>query len=345
MRENRANGLQIVNAKVELMKDLDIIAFGNAIVDTITFVPEAFLEHWHLKKGTTSLIKTARCDDLYKEYAPSAFAPGGCAANTMSTIALLGGKAAYVGSLKSDNLGKLFKDTIQSRGVIFKSPIATHGPGTGQCLVFVTPDKERTMETYLGASKHLNSQHIQPQQILQAEVLFLEAYLFDHDTSAKAALDAAMIAKTGGLKVALSCSDVWCIARHKGFLMPFIEDYVDILFGNLREVCALFDESDVDSCIPHLRSITSIACITLGHQGAIIIGPDQHVKAKSTSIDVVDTTGAGDGFAGGFLYGYLKDMDLKVCADIATLTAESAIKQIGFNLDSQVIDSVGRLCR
>ena len=308
----------------------DVVGIGNAIVDVIAHADEAFLGRRGLVKGTTRLIDAIEADRLYAEMGPGVEMSGGSVANTMAGLASLGGRAGYLGRIRDDQLGQVFRHDITAAGVTYRMPAASAGPSTARCLILVTPDAQRTMNTYLGACVEFGPEDLDRSLIENAQVLYLEGYLFD-PPQAKAALQAAAeIAHGAGRKVSLSLSDPFCVERHRADFRRLIADHVDILFANEIEIGSLYETSDFQAAARAAARDCEIAVLTRSAKGSIVVsGSARHEILPAPVADVVDTTGAGDLYAGGFLYGITRGRPLDVCGSLGSLCAAEIISHIG----------------
>jgi sugar/nucleoside kinase (ribokinase family) len=308
----------------------DVIGVGNAIVDVLAQADDAFLDRNDLDKGMMTLIDTDRARALYKSMGPAIEVSGGSAANTLAGLASLGGKGAYIGKVRNDQLGGVFTHDIRAAGVDFRSWPAKDGPPTARCLIFVTPDAQRTMQTYLGISVELSSDDIDPEAIGSAQITYLEGYLFDRDEAKKAFVKAAEIAHAADRKVALTLSDPFCVDRHRAEFRHLVSGHVDILFANQAEIESLYEVSKFDDGLQRIRGNCEIAALTRGPQGSVVIcGDELHVIDAHPVANVIDTTGAGDLYAAGFLYGLTHGKDLATSGRIGSLCAAEIISHFG----------------
>jgi sugar/nucleoside kinase (ribokinase family) len=309
---------------------LDVVGIGNAIVDVLAQTDDAFLAAQDLPKGAMTLIDAGRAEELYAAMGPGVEVSGGSAANTLAGLAALGGRGGFVGKVRNDQLGGIFRHDIRATGVTFRTPAATDGAPTARCLIFVTRDAQRTMATYLGASVELGPDDLDPEMIAAAKVTYLEGYLWDAPAAKEAFLAAARQAHEAGRKVALSLSDPFCVERHRDSFVELIGGHVDILFANEHEVCSLFQAADFDRALQAVRGHCEIAALTRSAKGAVVLSGDEvHVIDAAPVDDVVDTTGAGDLFAAGFLYGYTRGEGLYDCGRIGAVAAAEVISHFG----------------
>jgi sugar/nucleoside kinase (ribokinase family) len=309
---------------------LDVTAIGNAIVDVIAPAPHAFLAAEGLAPGSMSLVDEARAAALYERMAPGLEASGGSAANTIAGVASFGGRAAFIGKVAEDELGDIFTHDIRAIGARFESAPLIGGTATARCLVNVTPDGQRTMSTFLGACVELTPEDVDPALIEGAKIVYLEGYLFDPPAAREAFAKAAGLARASGRRIALSLSDGFVVDRHRAALLGFIETQVDVLFANADEICALFETSDVESAQRAIRGRVDIAAVTRGADGSVILTADETLTVAALPVDrVVDTTGAGDQYAAGFLFGLAQGRTLATCGALGSMAAAEVISHYG----------------
>jgi sugar/nucleoside kinase (ribokinase family) len=325
---------------------IDVVGIGNAIVDVIAHAEDAFLAQEALVKGTMTLVDAARAEALYRMMGPAIEASGGSAGNTMAGIASLGGKGAYIGKVRDDFLGQVFRHDITAIGVRFDTEAATSGPSTARCLILVTPDGQRTMNTYLGACVDLGPADIDPDVIAAAQITYLEGYLFDPPKAQEAFRKAAAIAHAAGCKVALSLSDPFCVGRHRADFRDLVDGHVDILFANEAEICSLYETDDFAAAAAAARGHVAIAALTRSAEGSVILalGAEHRIDPAPVA-RVVDTTGAGDLYASGFLYGLTRDLPLPTCGEIGSLCAAEIISHFGARPEiklSELVAEAGR---
>lgn len=307
-----------------------VAGIGNAIVDVLAHAEDSQLGELGLTKGIMTLIDEAAAEHIYSRMAPGIECSGGSAANTMAGIASLGGKAAYIGKVQDDQLGKVFQHDIRAAGVDFGTPAATDGLTTARCLILVTPDAQRTMQTFLGACVALGPDDVDEATIAASAVTYLEGYLYDPPEARKAFLKAAKIAHDSGRKVALSLSDPFCVERHRDGFLDLIQGHVDILFANEAELMSLFQAETFDAALNAVKGHVEIAAITRGPLGSVVVAGDDIVSVSAAPVDkVVDTTGAGDLYAAGFLYGLTHDHDIGTCARLGGIAAAEIISHFG----------------
>jgi sugar/nucleoside kinase (ribokinase family) len=308
----------------------DVAAIGNAIVDVIAPAEDGFLHAEGLTKGSMQLIDEAQGVDLYSRMAPGMETSGGSAGNTIAGIASLGGRAAYMGKVASDELGDVFAHDLKAIGVHFETPALTGGPATARCLVNVTPDGQRTMCTYLGASTELTAADVPTELIEQSAIVYLEGYLFDPSEARRAFAKAAGLAHAAGRMIAITLSDAFVVERHRGELLGFIKEQADLVFANEAEVKALFETDDFDIAAAKLGAMTQVCAITRGEQGSLILAGEQSHRIAADPVEkVVDTTGAGDQYAAGFMFGLARGLNFDVCGQLGSMAAAEVISHYG----------------
>ncbi len=309
---------------------LDVIAVGNAIVDIIGRCDDAFLARHGAAKGSMRLVDAAAVVALYKDMGPAIEISGGSAANTMVGVASLGGTSAFIGKVADDEFGRIFAHDIKSARVAFDTQPAKGGAPTARSLILVTPDGERTMNTFLGVSPELTVAEIDSQQIAAAKIVYLEGYLFDRDEAKAAFRQAAAHAAKAGRKVALSLSDSFCVDRHRAEFLDFIRGHVDILFANEAEVTSLYQSKSFDEAATHAARDCKVAVLTRSAKGAVIHTGSSSVTVPADAVSsVVDTTGAGDLYAAGFLFGHARGLDMTTCGRLGALAAAEIISHVG----------------
>jgi sugar/nucleoside kinase (ribokinase family) len=313
------------------MDDLiDVIGIGNALVDVLSHESDGFLDRQGLAKGTMHLIDEPRARELYGAMGPGVEISGGSAANTIVGVASFGGRAHYVGKVRDDQLGEVFAHDLRATGVAFTTPPAKDGPPTGRCLILITPDAQRTMSTFLGASVRLGPADIDAGLIARGRVLYLEGYLFDPPEAQEAFRVAAGLAHAAGRKVSLTLSDPFCVERHRAAFLDLLERHVDILFANEAEIRALYQVNDFDQALPRVRGHCQVAALTRGARGSVVVAGDAvHVIDPHPVEALVDTTGAGDLYAAGFLYGWSRGRDAATCGRLGSLAAAEVISHVG----------------
>jgi sugar/nucleoside kinase (ribokinase family) len=311
-------------------KTLDVVGIGNAIVDVIVQADDAFLDDHGLTKGTMALVDAERAERLYASVGPGLETSGGSAANTLAGIAQLGGRAAFIGRVRDDQLGAIFAHDIRSVGACFETPAATAGPATARCLILVTPDAQRTMCTYLGASVALDPSDLDLDLVRQAKLLYLEGYLWDSDEAKRAFIAAAEAARSSGAQVALSLSDAFCVDRHRDSFQELVDGHVDVLFANEMEITSLYKADSFEQAADQVRGRCRVAALTRSEQGSVLLSGDQTLTIEPFRLgELVDTTGAGDFYAAGFLHGYTRGESLERCGRLGSLCAGEVVTQLG----------------
>jgi sugar/nucleoside kinase (ribokinase family) len=313
-----------------MSKDFDVVGIGNAIVDVLVQADDDLLDNFELTKGTMALVDEHQAETLYASVGPGLETSGGSAANTLAGVAQLGGRAGFIGRVRNDQLGGIFAHDIRSVGARFDTPAATTGPSTARCLILVTPDAQRTMCTYLGASVGLDPADLDLDLVAQAKVLYLEGYLWDSDEAKAAFIAAAEVARAHGGEVALSLSDAFCVERHRDSFQELVDGHVDILFANEMEITALYKANTFEEAADQVRGRCKVAALTRSELGSVILnGSGTHTIAPFQLGPLVDTTGAGDLYAAGFLHGYTQGLDLEACGRLGSLCAGRVVTQLG----------------
>jgi sugar/nucleoside kinase (ribokinase family) len=308
----------------------DVTAIGNAIVDVLARADDALLARHNLAKGAMSLIDGETAERLYSVMGPGTEKSGGSAGNTAAVVAALGGRVAYIGKVADDQLGEVFTHDIRAIGVTYDTAPLKGGLPTARSLIFVTPDAQRTMQTYLGATTQLGPEDVNMSYITSSKVVYLEGYLWDQPRAKEAMRDAAMKAQQAGVKVSLTLSDAFCVARFRDEFVELAEKHVDILFANESEILSLYQVDHFDDALQRVRKHCEIAALTRSEKGSVIVnGDDVHIIDAERGVTVVDTTGAGDAYAGGFLYGYTQGLDLVTCGRLGGLMAAEVISHLG----------------
>jgi len=309
----------------------DVLGIGNAIVDVIARTDDAFLAQQKMRKGTMQLIDEARAAKLYDAMGPAVEVSGGSAANTIVGVASLGARAAFIGKVKDDELGRVFAHDIRAAGVAFATPPASAGPSTACCYVLVTPDGERTMNTYLGAAQDLHPNDIDADAITAAQIIYLEGYLWDPPRAKEAFLKAAKIAHAAERDVALTLSDAFCVDRYRlEFLELIRAGTVDLVFANERELHSLYETADFDTALNALRSDARLAVVTRSEKGCLVVTREQTQAIPASPVErLVDATGAGDLFAAGFLTGLSRGADYRTAARLGAVVAAEVIQHLG----------------
>ncbi len=321
----------------------DVVAIGNAIVDVVASADEAFLAAEGMPKGAMTLIDAPRAEELYARMGPGLEMSGGSAANSMVGLAGLGGCGAFIGKVCDDQLGAIFRHDIRDAGISFDTPAAPDGPPTARCLVFVTPDTQRTLCTMLGACTWLGPEDVDETVVTAAKVTYLEGYLWDRPQAKAAFLKAAEVAHGAGRDVALSLSDPFCVDRHRAEFRELVDGHVDLLFANEVEVCSLYQVETFDDALQAVRGRCKLAALTRSEKGCVILADDEiHVVDAEPADRVVDTTGAGDLFAGGFLYGHTQGRSYHDCGRIGAIAAAEVISHYGARPESSLADLIAR---
>ena len=308
----------------------DVLGIGNAIVDVLSHADDAFLAKHALNKGGMTLIDEARAETLYAAMGPGIEVSGGSCGNTMAGVASFGGKGAYIGKVRDDQLGAVFAHDLRATGVAFDTSMATSGPATARCLILVTPDAQRTMNTYLGACTGLGPADIDPKLAASAQVTYVEGYLWDAPEAKKAVLKAFDAAHAAGRLVSITLSDSFCVDRYREEFRALIRDKVDILFGNESESKSLYRVESFEAAVEATRKEARIAALTRSEKGSVVIkGGETHAVPAAPVARVVDTTGAGDLYAAGFLHGFTHGKPLAECARLGGIAAAEIISHVG----------------
>lgn len=309
---------------------LDVVAIGSAIVDVLTQTTDEFIVDHGLTKGSMALVDSEASDELYRDLPSGVEASGGSAANTAAGIGSLGGRVGFIGKVRDDQLGGVFTHDITGIGVSYHTPPAVDGPATARCLVMVTPDAERTMCTYLGAAGTLTADDVNLEMVRGAQITYAEGYLWDAPSAKEALIGAFDAAHAAGRRTAFTLSDGFCVDRFRGEFRALIDDHVDLVFANEAELCALFELDDFDEVARRLNGHAATWAVTRGARGSVVIfdGERSDVPAEPVG-GVVDTTGAGDLYAAGFLFGCTRGWSPVVCAQVGSIAAAEVISHIG----------------
>ena len=309
---------------------IDVVGIGNAIVDVLSHADDAAIAGLGLAKGAMTLVDAADADRLYGRTGPAVESSGGSAANTIAGLASLGGRGAYVGKVRDDDLGRIFAHDLRALGVRFDTAPAAAGPGTARCLVLVSPDAQRTMATYLGACVGLGPDDVDEDLVAAAKVTYLEGYLWDPPGAKQAFRKAIAAARAAGRRVALSLSDAFCVERWRDEFLDLLDGSVDILFANETEIVSLFEASDFDAALQKARGRVPLAALTRSAKGSVVLAGDEvHIVDAAPVSRVVDTTGAGDLYAAGFLFGLTRDLPPATCARLGGIAAAEVISHVG----------------
>ncbi|MAI91044.1 adenosine kinase [Ponticaulis sp.] len=309
----------------------DVVGVGNAIVDVIKSVPDGFLIEHDIRKGGMTLIDQPRALQLSKLFGTDArFVAGGSGANTIAGVTSFGGKTGYIGKVAEDALGRYFRKAMEKVEIDFPTASLEKGPGTARCIIGVTPDGERSMNTYLGASTEFTDEDVDAEMIKQGKILYLEGYLFDKPEAKKAFVHAAEIAKAANRRVALTLSDSFCVDRHRESFQHLIRGHVDVLFANEAELLSLYETQDFNKAVQLLRKDAYAAAVTRSSKGSVVITPEEVISLPAEPVKkVVDATGAGDQYAAGFLFGYARNRRVRDCAKLGHIAAAEVISHYG----------------
>ncbi len=307
-----------------------VLGIGNALVDVITTVDDGFIAAHDFPRGATTMVDLDRAEAVYADLPPAQEISGGSCANTIAGLASFGARVAFIGRVRDDQLGKVYTHDLRSLGVHFDVPPATTGPATGRCLVMVTPDAHRTQCTYLGASTFIGPEDVDTDVVAGAEVTYLEGYLWDQPSAKEAIRNAAAAARGAGRQVAFTLSDPFCVDRHRDEFRDLVVDEIDVLFGNEAEICSLYEVDDFDAALQQVRGHCRVGALTRSEHGSVVIGADEvHVVAAEPVDRLVDTTGAGDQYAAGFLHGLTHGQDLATCGRLGSMAAAEVISHYG----------------
>ncbi len=321
----------------------DVVGIGNAIVDVVTKVDESIFKKLLFNKGSMTLINEDKAEELYKIASNSIQKSGGSVANSLACISQLGGNAGFIGRVRNDHLGEIFTEEIRKSGTIFETPASSDGPSTARCLIFVTPDAQRTMCTYLGASVLIEPQDLNLSLVRKAKILYLEGYLWDNPAAKKAFIKAAEISKRAGRKVALSLSDSFCVSRHRKSFINLVKDHIDILFANEEEIISLYEAPTLNIAIEELKKNCELAVVTIGKNGSILISNNKEINIEPFVFgEAIDTTGAGDLYAGGFLKGISSGLNPIKSAKIGSICAGHIVTQLGSRSNIDLLNLVNK---
>ncbi|SMD17339.1 adenosine kinase [Rhizobium sp. RU36D] len=313
------------------MLKFDVLTVGNAIVDIISRCEDSFLEDNAITKAAMNLIDAERAEKLYSLMGPAIEASGGSAGNTAAGIASLGGKAAYFGKVANDQLGKIFEHDIRAQGVHYQTKAGGNNPPTARSMIFVTPDGERSMNTYLGACVELGPEDVEADVVAASKVTYFEGYLWDPPRAKQAIRECARIAHENGREVSMTLSDSFCVGRYRDEFLELMQSgTIDIVFANKSEVLALYETEDFEQALDNIARDSKLAAVTMSEEGAVIVKGEERIRVEATEIrELVDTTGAGDLFAAGFLFGYTQGRSLFDCGRLGCFAAGLVIQQIG----------------
>ena len=323
-----------------MKKKYQVVGIGNAMVDILSHVEDGFLARNGVQKGIMQLIDMPRAVELYGHMGPAQEVSGGSAANTIAGIAALGARTAYVGKVKDDQLGAIFAHDLRAQGATFETPLAakSHDHETGRCMVLVTGDGERSLNTYLGVSEFLGPDDIDEAMMASAEWLYLEGYRFDGPDSKAAFAKAVTAARSAGGRVSLTLSDPFCVERHRDDFLAMIGEHVDLLFANEHEMAAMYPGENLMQSIRHAAEEIDIVVCTASDKGAYVMANGQLDHAHAVPTQIVDATGAGDLFASGFLYGLVHDYDMLTCARMGNVAAAEVISHIGARPEADLME-------
>ena len=317
--------------------EFDVVSIGNAIVDVLVQTDDTFLQENGLEKGTMTIIDSETAEFLYSKMGNGIEVSGGSAANTIAGLAALGGKGAFIGKVRDDPLGTVFVEDMRTMGVHFDSHSGVIETPTARSLIFVTPDAERTMQTFLGACVELGPNDVDPNLIAKSAITYLEGYLWDPPKAKQAFLKAAQVAKNAGRKVSLSLSDPFCVDRHRYEFIDLVKNHVNILFANEVEIKSLYQVESFETALQKVRGNCDIAAITRGENGSVIVSGNEVQVIDAKKVDqALDTTGAGDAYAAGFLYGYTQGKNLKSCARLGSALAAEIVSQYGARPEAEL---------
>lgn len=322
---------------------LDVVGIGNALVDVLSHQDDEFVSGLGVAKGAMTLVDAERSAELYALVDQRTTLSGGSAANTVIGVSSLGGSAGYVGRVSQDDLGDVFARDMAELGITYATPRAPASDPTGRCIVFITPDGERTLNTFLGASNGLTPGDVDLGLVASSRIVFLEGYLWD-PPEAKVAMRQAAAVQAAGHRVALTLSDPFCVERHRQSFSELIDDHVDILFANHLELMALYETDDLDRAVAEIRGRVELAAVTRNVDGSLLVTEDQLVEVAAEPVDrVVDATGAGDLYASGVLFGLCRGLDLPTCGRIGSIAAAEVISHVGPRPDVELAGLVGHL--
>jgi sugar/nucleoside kinase (ribokinase family) len=308
----------------------DVLTIGNAIVDVIAKVDDQFVTREDLVKGSMNLIDEERAEHLYAVMGPAIEISGGSAGNTAAGVACFGGRAAYFGKVKDDQLGNIYRHDMRAQGVAFDTPAAKDGPATARSFILVTPDAERTMNTYLGACVNLGARDVDAKVVQASTVTYMEGYLWDKPEAKEAFRLAAQIARAAGKLTSITLSDSFCVERHRASFLDLIRNHIDIVFANESEIKSLYQTQNFDGAVAAIRKDCPMAALTRSEKGSLIVRGDETIGVSAHAVsNVVDVTGAGDLYAAGFLYGFTKQLNLQRCAALGSLAAAEVISHTG----------------
>ncbi len=321
-----------------MAQSTQLLGISNAIVDVLAHVDDEFLERIGAARGSMTLIDQERAKEIYSMMGPATEKSGGSVANTVAGFANLGGRAAYIGRVKADQLGEIFVHDMRSLGVDVRTPPATGGSPTARCHVLITSDGQRTMQTYLGACTELGASDVTPKTVGAPDIVLLEGYVWDIAEGPELTAKAMRLAKQSGARVALSLSDSFCVERHQQQFMAAVQDGVDIVFADEDEIVALLQVEEFADVLDALDSFSNLFVMTRSAKGSVILHGNQTVVQNATPVEkVIDTTGAGDAYTAGFLFGLTAGRSLADCARLGTWCATSVIQQVGARIEKDAL--------
>jgi sugar/nucleoside kinase (ribokinase family) len=322
----------------------DVCAIGNAMVDVLTHDTHDLIARLGLEPGAMNLIDAERAEEIYEAMGPGTEVSGGSAANTTVGVVSFGGRAAFIGRIADDAFGAIYRHDLMTAGVHFAAAVAADGSErTGRCLVIVTPDAQRTMCTFLGAGRSLDASVVDDSIVAASQVLYLEGYLWDEPSAKLAFLHAADVAHHAGRQVALTLSDPFCVERHRAAFLDLVADHVDILFANEPEIRSLYEAADFEDALGHVASHCAVAALTRSARGSVVVAGDERHEVPAVPVSVVDTTGAGDLYAAGFLTGLTRGRPLDECGQLASLAASEVISHLGARPERSLQSLAGNL--
>ncbi len=323
-----------------MQQNWEILGIGNALVDVLAKVEDGFLNRHNLRKGAMTLMSQAEAEKLYAAIDNPAQVSGGSVANSMAGIAAMGGKAAFIGKLAGDGLGHVFRNDMAETGVHFETAPTQSGALTGRSLILVTPDGQRTMNTYLGAALELAKEDFAPKLLAHGKIVFIEGYLYDTAHLRPHLELAAGLAHAAGNRVAMTLCDAWLVDRHREDMRRFVHDHVDILFANESEITSFYQTGDIDAAISSIRKDCHLAAITRSEQGSVIVTDKEVIEIKAFPAEVIDTTGAGDQYAAGVLFGLSRNYPLPLCGELGSILASEVISHIGARPGKDIVSYV-----
>ena len=333
----------IIGEIIIVETSFDVTGIGNAIVDVLFQVDDLFLENQGIVKGTMTLINAEEAKNLYDQIDAFIECSGGSAANTIAGLASLGGAGAFVGKVRDDHLGDVFRNDIRSLGVAFDSLPASGGPQTATSMILVTPDAERTMMTFLGACVNLEAVDVDEDLIKASKITYLEGYLWDRPGAKEAFIKASDVAHQAGQKISLSLSDPFCVDRHRDEFRDLTEHHVDILFANEDEILSLCQTDNFSAAVNYVRDHCEISALTLGERGSVVISGDEVHQVEAEPVaQLIDTTGAGDAYAAGFLYGVATGNNLNFSGRVGSICAAEVISHMGARPQTSLKDLIGK---